>query len=60
MGLPAKEARAFPENLEEANLAGITPRIRVRTIKYSKEAHRTLSIAKLDVPALQPGIRGSV
>src|SRR5438309_425784 len=31
MGFPAREARAFPGNRDEANRAGITPRIRVRT-----------------------------
>jgi hypothetical protein len=35
MGFPAIEARAFPGNLEEANRAGITPRIRVRTSECS-------------------------
>src|SRR5580704_19068009 len=35
MGLPAIVARAFPGNREEANRAGITPRIRVCTIDHS-------------------------
>src|ERR1700691_5029758 len=35
MGLPAIVARAFPGNREEANRAGITPRIRVGTIDHS-------------------------
>src|SRR5260370_9247526 len=35
MGLPAMRVRAFPGKREEANRAGITPRIRVRTIDLS-------------------------
>src|ERR1700723_2266605 len=35
MGLPAIVARAFPGNREEANRAGITPRIRIGTIDIS-------------------------
>src|SRR5689334_13807669 len=35
MGLPARGARAFPGNLEEANRAGMIPKIRVRTSECS-------------------------
>jgi hypothetical protein len=35
MGFPAIVARAFPGKREEANRAGITPRIRVGTIDHS-------------------------
>jgi hypothetical protein len=35
MVLPASLARDFPGNREEAKRAGITPKIRERTIEYS-------------------------
>src|SRR4051794_15554298 len=35
IGLPARVARAFPGYLEEANRAGMTPKIRVRTSECS-------------------------
>src|ERR1700733_10111665 len=37
MLLPAILARAFPGNREEAKRAGITPKIRERTIEYSMQ-----------------------
>src|SRR5260370_6215642 len=48
MGLPAMRVRAFPGKREEANRAGITPRIRVRTIDLSiKLAGQTIAFCGL-------------
>src|SRR5208282_2784989 len=47
MGLPAIVARAFPGNREEANRAGITPRIRVGTIDVSTAQARVADIPRV-------------
>src|ERR1700733_9170118 len=47
MGLPAMVARAFPGKREEANRAGITPRIRVGTIDISMAHTRVANIPRV-------------
>src|ERR1700722_15411287 len=46
MGLPAIVARAFPGKREEANRAGITPKIRVGTIDVSTAHPRLANIRR--------------
>ena len=47
MGFPAREASALPGNREEANRAGITPRVLLGTIDHSTISARGKPVCNL-------------